>query len=247
MPPRCSSRSPSFQPAPHKVILDDAADLLTDAEEAALNSTLQDLSDTCSCNVVFLTANDLTGASYSHRGTADDFSQRYYETNCGVNTDGLLVYVILSDEDGDRRVGVFGTGKCERRLSDDESEDIRSDAISYHNPDYHGYYNFLSAIALGLKEAVPPHLKWYMLPLALLIGFVIALLIMLSAKSKLKSVKFEHGAKNYVRMGSMNVTAATDTFLYRTVSRTEKPKESSGGSGHSSSGGGSYSGGSSKF
>lgn len=228
----------------HLCILDDSADLLTKQEEDSLNATLHNLSVECDCNVVFLTAKDLSDNSFSHLNKADDYAQRYYETKCGVNTDGLLVYVILKDEDGDRRLGVFGTGKCEKRLSNKESDEIRSEAISQHSPEVHGYYDFFNSIAEGLLKAVPPHLSWYSLPLALLIGFILALIIMSSARSKLKSVKMEHGASNYVRMGSMHVDASRDTYLYSTVTKTAKPKENS--SSHSS-GGGSYSGGSSKF
>ena len=225
---------------------DDNADLLTDAEEQALNETLYNVCAACSCNVVFFTANDLNGANFSHLYTAQDYTQRYYETCCGVNTDGVVCGLILHDEDGDRQVLLYGSGKCVKQLSDSESEDIRESAISNHNPDRSSYYDFLNAVALGVKEAVPPHLKWYMLPLALIIGFVIAMLIMAIFKKQLKTVQMERGAVNYVRPGSMNVTAARDTYLYSTVSRTARPKNTSSGSSHSS-GGGSYSGGGSKF
>ena len=236
---------PASAEASYTVKLDDSADLLSESEEASLLAAMQDVSDTCKCNVVFITTKDLTGATFSFNGTADDYAFRYYETTCGVNEDGLLVYVTLKDEGGKRKVGVFGTGKCEKRLSNAESEDIRNEAISNHNPDTHSYYDFLNSIALGLKEAVPPHLKWYMLPIAIGIGFLIAFVIMNSIKKKLTSVTMERGAANYVRAGSMNVTQSRDTYLYSTVTRTEKPKNNSGSS--TSSGGGSYSGGSSNF
>ena len=224
---------------------DDNADLLTDAEENQLRTTLAEVSDKCNCNVVFFTAPDLSDQSFSHLNTAQDFTQRYYETICGVNNDGVVVGLILSDEDGDRQILVFGTGKEERRLTNSESEDIRDNAIKNHNPDSKGYYDFLNAIALNVEEVVPPHLKWYMLPLAFLIGFGIAMIIMMLLKKQLKSVQMQRGAVNYVRPGSMNVTAARDSYLYSTVSRTARPKDS-GGSSHSS-GGGSYSGGGTKF
>ena len=227
-------------------LLDDQANLLTDAERNTLNQTLYDVCAKCQCNVVFVTASDLKGATFSFNGTAQDYAQRYYETVCGVNTDGVVCLLVLSDEDGDRQVLLYGSGKCVKRLTDSESEAIRKNAISSHNPDSTGYYEFLSAIALGVAEAVPPHLKWYMLPLAFLIGFGIAMIIMLILKSQLKSVKMERGAVNYVRPGSMQITAARDTYLYSTVSRTARPKNTSSGSSHSS-GGGSYSGGGTKF
>jgi uncharacterized protein len=65
---------------------------------------------------------------------------------------------------------------------------------------------------------------------------------MLSKKGKLKSVKPEHGAKNYIRPGSMHLTASRDTYLYSNVTRTARQSSSSGGSGRTSSGGGSHSG-----
>ena len=113
---------------------DDNADLLTDAEEQALKETLYDVCSKCGCNIVFFTANDLNGATFTHTGTAQDYTQRYYETCCGVNTDGVVCGLILRDEDGDRQVLLYGSGKCVKRLSDSESKDIRDNAISKHNP-----------------------------------------------------------------------------------------------------------------
>ena len=80
-----------------------------------------------------------------------------------------------------------------------------------------------------------------MIGFSILIGFAIAMLIMSAIRKKLKTVEKQHGAKNYVRDGSMNVLAARDTYLYSTVTRTRREKSSSGG--HTSSGGGHHSGG----
>ena len=234
-----------FSASAYSSNLDDSADLLTPDEEAKLASTIGTLSDELSCNVCFVTVNDLSGATFSYNGTALDYAERYYETKYGVNEDGLIVFLTLHDEDGDRQIFVLGTGKCQKSLSNSESEDIRQNAISNHNPGSHGYYDFFDSIAKGLAEAVPPHLPWYSLPLALLIGFAVAMIITLSLKSQLKSVKPEYAANNYVRQGSMHLTDSRDTFLYHTVSRTAIPKSNS--SSHTSSGGGSYSGGGSKF
>ena len=108
-----------------------------------------------------------------------------------------------------------------------------------------GYYDFLNNIAQDIKKAVPPHLKWYMLPLAFLIGFGIAMLILMFMKKQLKSVEMQRGAVNYVRPGSMSVTASRDSYLYSTVSRTARPKDSGGS--HTSSGGGTHGGGGRSF
>ena len=238
--------SAAEEPAVYSYRFDDNADLLTDAEEQALNATLYDICAKCQCNIVFFTADNLNGANFSHTGTAQDYTQRYYETCCGVNTDGVVCGLILSDEDGDRQVLLYGSGKCVKKLTDSESEEILNNAISNHSPDRNGYYDFFNAIAVGVGEAVPPHVKWYWIPGSLLIGFAIAMIIMMILKKQLKSVAMQRGAVNYVRPGSMNVTAARDTYLYSTTTRTARPKNNSSGSSHSS-GGGSYSGGGSKF
>jgi uncharacterized protein len=85
-----------------------------------------------------------------------------------------------------------------------------------------------------------------MLPLALLIGFAIAMIFLSIKKKQLTTVAMQRGAVNYVRPGSMNVTASRDTYLYSTVSRTARPKDS-GSSSHTSSGGGTHGGGGRSF
>ena len=226
--------------------LDDDASLLNPGEQAQLTQTISDLSSRLKCNIGFLTVNDLSGADFSFDGTTADYADRYYEKNFGMNTDGVLVMLVLSDEYGRRTVYFSTSGKCISRLSDDEREAILDDMIDNHNPDTYGYYDFLNAAAVDLGEAIPPHLKWYMLPLALIIGFVISMIIMSILKKQLKSVELQRSASNYVRPGSMSVTASRDTYLYSTTSRTAKPKNS-GSSSHTSSGGGTHGGGGRSF
>ena len=43
-------------------------------------------------------------------------------------------------------------------------------------------------------------------------------------KSKLKTVRFQAAASNYMKNGSLNITESRDLFLYNTVTRTAKPK-----------------------
>ena len=94
----------------------------------------------------------------------------------------------------------------------------------------------LSAIWLGISFAI---------------GLGGALLVVGANKSELKSVGMQQEARNYVRPGSMKVTKRSDFFLYRQVTRTEKPKaKSSGGGGsstHTSSAGKTHGGGGGKF
>ena len=68
------------------------------------------------------------------------------------------------------------------------------------------------------------------LGISLIIGLVVALIVTGIMAAKLKSVRSKVGATDYVKHGSLNVTLTRDMFLYRTVNRIAKPKQSSGGS-----------------
>jgi uncharacterized protein len=237
---------PASAEATYGYKLDDAADVLNANEESKLLSTIRDVSEKCKCNLAFVTVKDLNGASFSHNGTTRDYADMYYETAYGKNTDGIVVLLVLNNGKGKRDIYISTSGKCIKRLSDSERESIFDDALDNHSPDSKGYYDFLNAIAVDIKGAVVPHVKWYMLPLSFLIAFGIAMLILMFLKKQLKSVEMQRGAVNYVRPGSMNVTAARDSYLYSTVSRTARPKDS-GSSSHTSSGGGTHGGGGRSF
>ena len=128
-----------------------------------------------------------------------------------------------------------------KRLTDDEQNEIIDDV--YFSLKGESYYSALNTISYEMNDKLTPTLKWYMLPLAVGISFVIAMIIMMVQKGKLKSVSMQRGAANYIRPESMNVTASRDTFLYSTVSKTARESSSSsGGSSRTSSGGGSHSG-----
>jgi len=60
--------------------------------------------------------------------------------------------------------------------------------------------------------------------------------------SQLKSVRPQTAARNYMKPNSLNLTVSRDLFLYRTVTRTPRPKSNSSSGGRGSSGGGSRSG-----
>lgn len=218
----------------------DKADLLTDDQEASLTAKLQEYSKKQDCDIVFLTEPDMQHEDYSFNGTPEDFADMYYETH-GYDKDGVLVLRLLDNGYGSPRIQFSCSGKCMKRLTDDEQNEI-IDAIAsaLRSENYNTAFNTL---ADQINDKLSLSLKWYMLPLAIGIGFLIAMLIMMILKGKLKTVAMQRGAASYVRPGSMHVTAARDTFLYSTVSKTARESSSSGGgSSRTSSGGGSHSG-----
>lgn len=95
--------------------------------------------------------------------------------------------------------------------------------------------------------AKPLSLIW--IPVSLVIGFVIAKIVVGNMKSKLKTVRSQTTANSYVKNGSMQITDSRDLFLYHTVAKTAKPKNTSSGSSgtHTSSSGTTHGGGGGKF
>ena len=64
---------------------------------------------------------------------------------------------------------------------------------------------------------------------ALGIGLGIATVVMLVKRSKLKSVRFERTACNYVRENSFKLVIRQDNFLFSNVTRIPRAQSSSGG------------------
>lgn len=61
--------------------------------------------------------------------------------------------------------------------------------------------------------------------IALVIGLIISLIIMLAHKSKLKTVRMQHAAKNYIKQGSVHITTRREIYLYKKVDKRAKPKD----------------------
>ena len=88
------------------------------------------------------------------------------------------------------------------------------------------------------------------IPISFAIGLIVAIIVVGIMISKLKTVRMQPAASSYFKDGSLNITENRDLFLYNTVSRREKPKNNSNGSGsstHKSSSGATHGGTSGKF
>lgn len=228
----------------------DQADLLTQYEEAAVLSALDEVSEKYAVDVVVVTADTLNGQS--PRSFADDF----YDYN-GYGPDGILLLISMEDRDwwisttgygitAFTDAGIEYLGDCfVPLLSDgDYAEAFKIYAESCDD--------FLEQANKGVpydRHNLPrePFAIVQNLLICLVIGFVIGLIITAIMKGKLKSVRIQSGAAAYVKDGSMQITHCQDLFLYRELHRTEKPKDSGGSHTHSSSSGRSHGGGGGKF
>lgn len=235
----------------------DMADLLTDSEEAALTLKLDEISTRQNMDVVVATTNDSEGCSVM------EYADLLYETckfGYGDGHDGLLL--LISMEDHDWYISTCGYGftaftdagieyignKIKSDLSDgnyaaafSSYADLCDDFITQARTD--------KPYDSGNLPREPLSLIW--IPIALVIGFVIAQIVVGSMKSKLKTVRKQAAANSYMKNGSMNITDSRDLYLYRTVTRVKKADESannsSGSSTHASSSGTTHGGGGGKF
>lgn len=231
----------------------DGADLLTRSEEAVLLEKLDEISERQQLDVVVVTADTLEGKS--PRAYADDFFD-YNGYGYGSSHDGVLLLVSMEDRDWwisttsygitaftDAGIDYIGD-QIQPELSDgnyaqafeifaEQSDAFITQARSGDPYDSHN-------LPKGPFDLV------FNLVIALVIGLVVALIVTGVMRGKLKSVRSQYTATDYVRPGSMKVTESRDFFLYRHVSRRPKPKDSGSGT-HRSSSGRSHGGGGGKF
>lgn len=232
----------------------DMADLLTDSEETALNSVLDEISLRQNMDVVVATTDTLEG--YSVREYADLLYEQC-QFGYGANWDGLLL--LISMEDHDWYISTCGYGIT--AFTDAGIQYIGKQitpALSEGNyvSAFDRYASLCDAFITQAKSGNPydngnlPREKLSVLwiPVSLVIGFILAKIIVNNMKSKLKTVRSQAAADSYVKNGSMHITDSRDLFLYHTVTRTVKPKNNSQGSStHRSSSGTTHGGGGGKF
>ena len=213
----------------------DLADLLSDSEEAALLTKLDELCERQKMEIVVLTTDTLEGLT--PRDYADDSMEDndWYISTHGygitVFTDAGIQYIgeqIKENLSGGDFSGAFDkfVGLCDDFITKART----GDPYDSHNLP---------------KE--PLALIW--IPISIAVGVGLSFIIVGNMKAKLKTVRFQAAAGNYMKRGSLNVTESRDLFLYKTFTRTAKPKNnsSSGSSTHTSSSGSTHGGGGGKF
>lgn len=249
----------------------DGAELLTDDEVSTLSDILDEISTRQQMDVVVMTSDDLQG--YDTATECADELYDYCGYGFGEDKDGIMLFISMDDRDWaistcGRAIDVFSEYDCDYigneivpYLSDGEyaaaferfarlcDRFITNGGIDDPNDDSYDddYYDDYRDFTIPSERLSP---VWILVSIG--IGVLIAVLVVGIMRSKLKTVRFQAAASNYVKHGSMNITDSSDLFLYRTMSRTPRPKNndnSSSGSGgiHMSSSGTMHGGSSGKF
>lgn len=236
----------------------DGADLLSDSEEAELLAKLDEISERQRLDVVVVTASALEGAS------AMDFADDFFDYNgygFGDGRDGVLFLISMEERDWYMSTSGYGI-----TVFTDAAREYMSEKFlgSLSDGDYMAAFTtfadlcdeFITQANTGepydVESAPKASFGFMHVASSLLVAFVISLIVTGFMRFQLKSVGSQSSAKSYIKRGGIQVTRRNEMFLYRNVSRREKPKNdssrSSGGSvTHTSSSGRTHGGGGGKF
>lgn len=226
----------------------DNADLLTDAEEAALSGVAEQITNTFSMDVVIVTVYSLEGK------TAEAYADDYFDYNgYGIGSQRSGILLLLSMEYRDWAIST--SGECIRIFRDRDLDNIFGRIAGDLSND-----NYYSAFSRYLK-LLNDHFKAYengstvgtgdivkRILIALAIGAIAGGITLAVMRSNMNTAKRQTGAANYIVKNSFHLFKQQDLFLYSNTTRTRKQESSSsGGSSHRSSSGRSHGGRSGKF
>lgn len=239
----------------------DEAGLLESSRAAVLLEKLDEISRRQKCDVAVVTVNSLEGKR------SDAYADDFYDYNgygMGPGYDGILLLVCVEDRDWAITTYGFAIPAFTDAGQAYMAEQFKPDLSAGNYSEAFGRFaelcdEFLTQARNSAPfdngnlpdSAAPFSLKSFLnlLPLALIIGIIASLVITSAMKSKLKSVRSQAAARNYLREGSLKITRSSDVFLYKTVSKTVRASSSSGGGSgiHRSSSGRSHGGSRGKF
>ena len=253
-----------FAPLPAKAadqltFLVDDAGLLSAEDAASIESQLTGLAQKYDMHYVIVTEEDPNISSAME--AADDFFD-YNGYGTGDDRSGVLLYINMSTRD----VWISTRGFGITTFTDAGIEYIL-DELVYSLGDEAYFETFETFTALcddftqQAKNGTPydvDHMPQEPFPwiggliMCMALGAIVGLIYILVLRGQLKSVAPNESASDYMVKGSMHVTNSREFFLYRTLSRHERPKENSSGGGggsttHRSSSGATHGGGGRKF
>ena len=210
----------------------DEADILTEDEEEKLQGRLEDISRRAKCHVVVLTVESV--------GSSDvwDYAKGYFHTcgyGWGEDKSGILVLLSMEGRD----YAIYTYGKAWEEFDGDALDELEDEMLPHFGKNKY-YKGFLAYADVCEDTLIYSFDIFTNLLIALVLGAVIAFIVLATMKAKLKTVRPQRAASNYVRHGSFNLTKHFDIYLYRNITRVRRANESSSSSrgGSRSSGGG---------
>ncbi len=203
--------------------------LLTTSEQNTLSSRIEAISDAHDCEIIIYTED------FGQYATAEMSARAILEQSGTDN--GVIFYVAM----GSRDWHVFTVGESWNLFNSRAMDEIENEAVPYlSSGEYYAAFNKFLDIAEDVytfadegKSYSPPKKTSELLfgiGVAGVLALVVAIIWVLSLKSKLTTVKMSHGAGNYQDAGSFKLSGSNDVFLYKNITRVAKPKSNGGGS-----------------
>ncbi|MEY8376780.1 TPM domain-containing protein [Lachnospiraceae bacterium 56-18] len=216
----------------------DDASLLSSEEEDALEKECARVSEVHGMGVYIVTTQDFGGGDIKNW-------QRQIFTEYGLGADCADSGVMLAISMAARDWGLVGFGEAQGAFTtygrERMGELILDDLSDGEFYDAFARYVFMADDYLTAYEEGKPYTEdhhygeGWRIPLIIGVSFLlslaVSLVIVLTWKKSMNTRVRRDGALEYMREGSFQLSNRTDRFLYHTVSRTKRQKESSSGSG----------------
>ena len=222
---------------PNAAPLRDDAEVFTEAEEAAIEAKLKELRAKYGADFCVFT--DKSSYGFDHATYCADY---YIYNHHGVGDDLNGMVFFLCMEPGNRGWYTNATGSCQSLfdMTNINKIDDRLEPYMVSGRYGEGVLDYLDSIDTLFRTGhAPKTTADYVIPAAIGIvaGLIVAAIVTLSMRAKMKTVAEAVSASDYLSRGSFNLTRQNNTFLYRNVSRTLRQTERSSGGGGGSYGG----------
>jgi uncharacterized protein len=231
----------------------DLAELLSELQERNLSAQFDAIAAKYDCDIAVVTTLSL-GEKTPHEYAEDTFFDNGY--GIGENRRGVIFIISMEERDWT----IFASKEMELTVFTQWSREFIGSQVQpkLSSGSYGTAFELFGSLSekfLAQAETGKPYSeknklvtdenKFFRLLVALAIGLVAATLVTLRMQAKLKNVKAQQLAHEYIRKGSFRVTGENQMFSYKSVTKTKIVHQSSSGSSsssHSSSRGGSTSG-----
>ena len=213
-------------------IVDDAGYLMQ-SELSSLSKKLDKVREKYDFEVAIYTESDMTSATAEE--SADDIYD-YQGYGAGENDDGIMLYIC-----SDTREYHFTThGKGLKYFNANGLAYLESKVVPHlsENDYYEAFEEYIETtdeLLQMAKDGKPYNEKQYSMKylfgviiVCLIAPLLIAFWMMKRKLKKMKTAVENDYAANYIKPGSMNLTTSRDLFLYSRITKTERPKSSSG-------------------
>ncbi len=201
----------------------DGAGLLTESQAYAVLDKLDKISEEFEYDVVILTAETIGEYQSQARFASDAFRNGGY----GMGEEKSGVILVIFEQERRAYIEFFG----EKRLP--EGTVMLEELVPILKNNDYANACIVFADSVDGKLSFP----WLRnIAIAVIIGLVVAFIATGAMKSKLKSVRFRANAREYIRHGSFKLTRERDLYLYSTITRAPRPKNTGGGGGGRSGG-----------